>query len=124
MKQLIHPSLNDITVEGLLYALSDPVRVQIYLEIAQADCPQICSNFLNVQGKSLPKSTLSQHFRILREAGLIYSSRCGVEMRNTSRCGDLKEKFGPMITEILRAYQNQQKGKQLTVNESTLSLPE
>ena len=108
MKPLIHPSLTDITVEGLLYALSDPVRVRIYMEIAQADCPQICSAFLRVQGKDLPKSTLSQHFRILREAGLIHSYRSGVEMRNTSRCAELKEKFGPMITEILNAYQEQQ----------------
>jgi DNA-binding transcriptional ArsR family regulator len=110
MKPLLHPAINDITVEGLLFALSDPVRVQIYMEIAQADCPQICSHFLTVQGRSLPKSTLSQQFRILREAGLIHSSRCGVEMRNTTRCAELKEKFGPMIAEILKAYQRQQGG--------------
>jgi DNA-binding transcriptional ArsR family regulator len=34
----------------------------------------------------IPKSSLSQHFKALREAGLIRSERHGVEMRNTSRC--------------------------------------
>jgi hypothetical protein len=41
MKLLYHPSLSDITVEGILYALSDPVRVHIYAEIAQSEWSQI-----------------------------------------------------------------------------------
>ena len=107
MKPLIHPALEDITVEGLLYALSDPVRVRIYAEIASSDCPQICSHFLKVDNRTLPKSTLSVHFKVLREAGLIRSERHGVEVRNVSRCGDLKERFGEMVGAIIRAYQEQ-----------------
>ncbi|WP_334270664.1 ArsR/SmtB family transcription factor, partial [Edaphobacter sp. HDX4] len=33
----------------------------------------------------MPKSTLSQHFKVLRESGLIRAERKGVEMHNTSR---------------------------------------
>src|SRR6195256_7058233 len=109
MRPLHHPSLKDITVEGLLYALSDPVRVQIYDDIARSDCPRTCSNFLIVNNRSLPKSTLSQHFKILREAGLIRSERKGVEMHSTTRCDELKERFGPMLRAIIDAYQTKNK---------------
>jgi DNA-binding transcriptional ArsR family regulator len=104
VRPLHHPAARDISVEGILYALADPVRMRIFAAIQGADCPRICSNFLVVDRKELPKSTLSQHFKILREAGLIWSERKGVEMHNTTRCDELKERFGPMIRAILNAY--------------------
>ena len=107
MRPLYHPSLKEITVQGLLYALSDPVRVRIYAELAQADCAMNCSAFLANGNLKLPKSTLSQHFKILREAGLIRSERKGVELKNSTRCQELKKKFGPMVIGILRAYENE-----------------
>lgn len=109
MRPLFHPSLEDITVEGILHALSDPVRVAIYAQIAGSACAQACSNFLKVQDKSIPKSTLSQHFKALREAGLIRGERHGVEMRNTSRCAEIQEKFPGLIGSIVGAYQAQMK---------------
>jgi DNA-binding transcriptional ArsR family regulator len=104
VRPLHHPAAGDITVEGILYALADPVRLQIFAQLQEADCAQICSDFLVVHKKELPKSTLSQHFKILREAGLIRSERKGVEMHNTTRCAELKDRFGPMIRAILCAY--------------------
>ncbi len=32
-------------------------------------------------------------FKILREAGLIHSERKGVELKNSSRCSELKKKY-------------------------------
>lgn len=93
MRPLFHPSLEDITVEGILHALSDPVRAAIYADIVTQECPHNCSMFLTVSDKSIPKSTLSQHFRALREAGLIRGERRGVEMHNTSRCAEIDERF-------------------------------
>ena len=107
MRPLYHPALGEITVQGILYALSDPVRVRIYAELAQADCAMNCTAFLSNGNLKLPKSTLSQHFKILREAGLIRSKRQGVELKNLSRCQELKKKFGPMIVSILKAYENE-----------------
>jgi DNA-binding transcriptional ArsR family regulator len=109
MKPLYHPSVNDMTVEGILYALCDPVRAKILADIARAECPQSCSVFLNVQNLDIPKSTLSKHFTILREAGLIRSVRKGVELQNSSRCAEIKEHFGSMVTEILKGYEMQLK---------------
>ena len=48
MRPLFHPSIDDITVEGILHALSDPVRVAIYTEIACAECTSNCTNFINI----------------------------------------------------------------------------
>jgi DNA-binding transcriptional ArsR family regulator len=109
MRPISNPKMKDIKVEAILHALADPVRVQIFMEISEGDCPQSCSNFLKVKNKKLPKSTLSNHFRILREAGLIKSEKKGLELHNTSRCKELKEKFGTLITKILEAYKEQEK---------------
>ena len=89
MRPLFHPSIEDVTVEAILHALSDPVRVAIFADIAGSNCSQTCSDFLHVSEKAIPKSTLSQHFKALREAGLIRGERHGVEMQqHLSLCRD------------------------------------
>lgn len=107
MRPLIHPSIEDITVEGILHALSDPVRAAIYMELALSDCAATCSNFLQIRDRNIPKSTLSQHFRALREAGLVRSERHGVEMRNTTRCEEINKRFPGLIPAILHAHSAQ-----------------
>ncbi|MGD9662251.1 helix-turn-helix domain-containing protein [Desulfovibrio sp. 86] len=110
MKPLHHPSVESVTVEGILHALSDPVRVQILKEIIRSSSPRSCSDFLNLPDRAIPKSTLSQHFRVLREAGLIHSERKGVSMHNTTRCDELQPRFGRLIREIMAAYAEEYKG--------------
>lgn len=107
MRPLFHPSLEDITVEGILHALADPVRVAIFSQIAGSDCARPCSQFLTLREKTIPKSTLSQHFKALREAGLIRSERHGVEVRNTSRCVEIHQRFPDLLPAITAAYQTQ-----------------
>ncbi len=112
MRSYHHPAVKDITVEGILHALSDPVRVQIFMELANAECAKNCSTFKNVKKQApLAKSTLSQHFAVLREAGLIISERKGVELQNHTRCAELKPRFGAMIGGIIDAYVAQNKKK-------------
>ncbi len=107
MRPLYHPPVSEITVAGIMHALSDPVRVKIFMQLRDTDgdeCGVNCSTFLRVGRIDLPKSTLSQHFKILREAGLIRSERKGVELQNYTRCTELKASFGPLIEAIVRAY--------------------
>src|ERR1700676_1362543 len=111
MRPLIHPSIDDVTVEGILHALSDPVRVAIYADIVGSSCSQTCSDFLKVSEKTIPKSTLSQHFKALREAGLIRGERVGVEMRNTSRCAEIDQRFPGLLKAIVKAHNVQLAGK-------------
>ena|SRR6266851_3568614 len=111
MRPLYHPSVDDITVEGILHTLSDPVRVAIYADIVGSGCSQNCSTFLKVSEKTIPKSTLSEHFKALREAGLIRSERQGVEMQNASRCAEIDGRFPGLIKAIVKAHSIQLEGK-------------
>ena len=111
MRPLFHPSIEDVTVEAILHALSDPIRVAIYADIVGSACSQNCSNFLKVSDKAIPKSTLSQHFKALREAGLIRGERIGVEMHNTSRCAEIEKRFPGLILSIVNAHNIQLAGK-------------
>ena len=113
VKPLFHPALDDITLEGIMHALSDPVRLAIYADIAASGCSKPCSSYLEVREGGIPKSTLSQHFKALREAGLIRSERKGVELQNTSRCAEIETRFPGLIPSIAKAYsvQRDMKGK-------------
>lgn len=59
---------------GLLKALADPVRLQLYSRIAEA-AGETCVCDLGDLGVSQP--TVSHHLKRLREAGLIESERRG-----------------------------------------------
>ena len=114
MKPLFHPAIDDVTVEGILHALADPVRVAIFANIVGAACPQNCSTYLCVDEKTIPRSTLSQHFRALREAGLIRGERSGVEMHNTPRCQEVEQRFPGLLQAIISAHKAQAKSKAQT----------
>jgi|SRR5579863_6357119 len=111
MKPIFHPPLDAITLEGIFHALSDPVRAAIFADIAFSACAQNCTVFSQIIDRTIPKSTLSQHFKALREAGLIRSERCGVEMHNVSRAAEIEERFPGLIVSILTAYKKQMQEK-------------
>jgi DNA-binding transcriptional ArsR family regulator len=111
MRPLFHPSIDDVRLEAVLHALSDTVRVQIFADIAGAECAQTCSAFSSVGDRVIPKSSLSQHFKVLREAGLIRSERQGVEMRNTSRCSEIEGRFPGLVTAIINAHSIEAKAR-------------
>jgi len=85
------------------------VRVALYAEIVASACPRSCSSLMGISEKAVPKSTLSQHFNVLREAGLIHSERRGVEMQNSSRCTEIERRFPGLLPAILAAHAAQQK---------------
>ena len=107
MRPLFHPAIEEVTVEAILHALSDPVRVAIFAEIAGQECTQKCSSYMPGNGSPVPKSTLSQHFRVLREAGLIRGERRGVEMHNVSRCAEIEQMYPGLIGAIANAHRLQ-----------------
>jgi DNA-binding transcriptional ArsR family regulator len=109
VRPLVHPAIEDVTVEAILHALADPVRVAIYARIIGSQFPQSCSTLMTVTAVAVPKSTLSQHFKVLREAGLIRSERRGVEMQNASRCAEVESRFPGLIPAVMSAYDAQQK---------------
>ena len=104
MRPLAHPAADSITVEGILHALADPERMAIYACLLDAGAAQSCANFLRINDRTVPKSTLSQHFRVLREAGLIHSERSGVEMLNTPRRAEIDRRFPGLIDALVAAW--------------------
>jgi len=103
----MHPPIDSITLEGILHALSDPVRLAIFADIVFSQCAQNCTDLSSrVSERTIPKSTLSQHFKVLRDAGLIRSERQGVECRNLSRYDEVERRFPGLLAAILTAVRS------------------
>ncbi|MER8006883.1 MULTISPECIES: helix-turn-helix domain-containing protein [unclassified Streptomyces] len=97
-RDLPHPASEDIRLEAVLHALSDPMRLQIVRELA-ADDELTCSQF------ALPvtKSTTTHHFRVLREAGVIRQCYRGTAKMNGLRRDDLDDLFPGLLDALLAA---------------------
>jgi DNA-binding transcriptional ArsR family regulator len=104
MRPLFHPNVEDVTVESILHALSDPVRVAIFVEMEDSDCSQICADFLKISDIQTNKSALSRHLKVLREAGLVRGERRGVEMHNSSRAAEIDRRFPGLLCGIVSAH--------------------
>ena len=100
MVHFVHPATDDITLTGILAALSDPMRLLIFKRLVDEKSCLSCSEATPCP--EIAKSTLSNHFRILREAGLIRTTKRGVENRNVVRCEELDIKFPGLLATILR----------------------
>lgn len=99
MVRFVHPSRDDITLEGVLAALSDPMRLRIVKSLVDRQSCMSCTEASPCP--DMAKSTLSHHFRILREAGLIQTEKRGVEHRNIIRMEDVEARFPGLLKIIL-----------------------
>ncbi len=104
MRPLIHPGVDELRPEAILHALSDPARAAIFANIMRAGCGKACSAVSTVGDRVIPKSSLSNHFKVLREAGLIRSERHGVEIRNHPRWEEVEARFPGLLAGIINAY--------------------
>ena len=104
MKPLVQPAIENVPLEAILHALADPVRVALFFEIVNQEGPENCTKLVSMLDTPIPKSTLSQHMRILREAGLIRGERHGVEMRNTSRFLEVDARYPGLLLAIVTAH--------------------
>lgn len=100
MIQFVHPSIEDITLAGVLNALADPMRLRIVDSMIKKNDCMSCSEAAPCP--NMAKSTLSHHFRILREAGIIRTEKVGVENRNVLRSEDIDKRFPGLLAEILK----------------------
>lgn len=98
MATFVHPTLKQITLPGVLSALADPIRLLIVKTLLEQDG---CLNCRKSARCTISKSTLSNHFRILREAGLVRTAKKGVENLNTVRVDDIEAKFPGLLASIL-----------------------
>jgi DNA-binding transcriptional ArsR family regulator len=96
---LHHPDRDEIELAGVLHALSDPQRLQIVRELAADDAPRPCGTF----ELGVTKSTMTHHFRVLREAGVIRQERVGTTKLTALRREDVDARFPGLLDAVLAA---------------------
>jgi len=106
-RPLTHPHIDDVTVAGILHALSDPVRLGIVGKLLKTPAGMNCTETTLKLKLAMPKSTCSQHYRILREAGLIVSERRGVDLSSRVRAAELQTRFPGLLASILKSYKKE-----------------
>lgn len=100
MRLLYHPDQKDISLAGVLYALGDPVRLEIVRLLATRG-EQPCAAF----DFAIAKSTMSHHFRVLRESGVLYCRKEGTQHLNSLRREDLDALFPGLLAAVLKSAQ-------------------
>jgi len=96
MRAMKHPNADEFVLERVLYALSDPVRMDIVRRLAgveTASCGELDGG--------RPKSSMSHHFRVLRDAGLVHTRSVGTTHMNSLRGEVLEERFPGLLQSIL-----------------------
>ncbi|MFG3225764.1 ArsR/SmtB family transcription factor [Kitasatospora sp. NPDC048194] len=95
-----HPAVDELDLRTVMSALADPLRYGVVTALLRepADTARTCASF------NLPvsKSTLTHHFRVLREAGLVRQVDRGNSRAATLRHTDLDTRF-PGLLDLLRA---------------------
>jgi DNA-binding transcriptional ArsR family regulator len=98
MRRIKVAELKEIEITDVMYALSDPARLEIVKTLADGQ-PRTCGE-LNADR---PKSSMSHHFKILRDSGLIETRVEGKEHFNELRMKDLERRFPGLLKGILNA---------------------
>ena len=80
-----------------MHALSDPHRLEIVHRLAESDEPLPCGTM----SLGLSKSTMTHHFRTLREAGVIRQERRGTTRLTQLRREDLDSRFPGLLDAVL-----------------------
>lgn len=91
------PTRKELLMTAVLYALSDEIRLGIVRQLA-AKGEQACGVF----EVDRPKSSLSHHFRVLRESGVVSTRKEGKTLLNTLRKDDLEKRFPGLLKAVLK----------------------
>jgi len=94
------PATEDIALEEIMHALGDPVRLRMVAVLADGKYHPCNVEEFRVD---LHKSTLTHHFKVLRQAGV---TQTRIEGRNHSvrlRRTDLESRFPGLLRSLTRA---------------------
>lgn len=98
--ELAHPRAEDLEVGAILVALADGNRRRVIAELAEKpEEERLCASF------NLPvsKSSRTRHWRVLREAGLVYQRDAGNGLYMRLRRDDLERRFPGLIAAVVSA---------------------
>jgi DNA-binding transcriptional ArsR family regulator len=93
-----HPTREQIRLENVFTALGNPMRLSVVRALA-AGGEHPCGSLL----KGVSKSTLTHHWRVLREGGLIRQRPSGRELLLSLRREDLDARFPGLLDSVLSA---------------------
>ncbi len=95
MAALLHPDREQLRLEDVLAALGHPVRMKIVRAIASGE-----ETYCGAIETGAPKSTLTHHWRVLRESGVIHLRHSGRRNYLTLRREDLDARFPGLLTVV------------------------
>ncbi|RJL20397.1 ArsR/SmtB family transcription factor [Bailinhaonella thermotolerans] len=99
MRFLPHPAAEDIRLAAVMHALSDPARLDIVRRVADGEVT--CGAL--AEEADLHKSTMSHHYRVLREAGVTHTVQRGRLRYVRLRRDDLDARFPGLMESVLNA---------------------
>ena len=97
-QELPHPAMADVALTDVLFALSDPARLQIVRDLAAGPLEMAQCGATN---PALPKSTKSHLMKVLREAGVIRNEPRGRERLVSLRREELDAAFPRLLASVL-----------------------
>jgi len=97
---LIHPLVQDLSLVDVLHALADPTRLTIVNTLHESG-ERACGTF----PVTVAPSTLTHHFRVLREAGVVRQREEGKHRWTALRDEDLQARFPGVLETILASEQ-------------------
>ncbi|GCE02337.1 transcriptional regulator [Embleya hyalina] len=96
MAALHHPDIDDIELVYVLAALGHPARLQIARALADG-VERYCGEIM----PDVPKSSMTHHWRALRESGVIRQRRAGRKLYLTLRRDELDALFPGLLDIVL-----------------------
>jgi len=96
MEEVFEPRIEETTLECVFRALGDPARFEMVskmLDQGEVSCKELCGN--------APKSSVSHHFRVLRECGLTHTRLCGNQRWMSVREAELDQRY-PGLLRLVR----------------------
>ena len=97
----LHPTRDQIRLQDVFVALGNPVRLRV-IHALSAGGEQRCGSLLS----GISKSTLTHHWRVLREGGLIWQRPSGRELLVSLRREDLDARFPGLLDAVLKAVES------------------
>lgn len=102
MTRFTHPRLDDVPLASVLHALAEPARLEIVrkldadlagkgdgLSCSEAGCPD------------MPRATMSNHYAVLRAAGLVEARKQGVQVIHRLRRAEIDSRFPDLLDAVL-----------------------
>ncbi len=96
-----HPDRTQIRLENILTALGNPLRLAVVRVLADGG-EYSCGSIL----QGISKSTLTHHWRVLRDSGVIWQRPYGRENLLSLRREDLDARFPGLLDSLLQAIHN------------------